>query len=639
MIKKYLKYILLLSVFNFSGNIPAAAQGDAVTVEDYNTLQAQSLELVEKYKILLTDIVSIIRSNNIVNYYDPGSPKQIFQDRNVMVANEVESGSKAFLTVEVKNYLDYWYALINSNLKSNKKTIKVDIIDIFVSPVFVESKSTYTRVYFRKKVEYPDTTVIRNEFMVIRSIRQHQGWSSLIAGIDLLNDRTQIDAKVVTKRMPSINPELGTLLEKIYKKRTVIEYSDYSQSIAASGIIGKYKDFLDFSYSSVLNASTVSHHSDSIRFSQDTIRIFKRANSALINKNGYKLEMKNHNLIAESFDPGHIRVERPGFNQLSIDNSEIIIDNTQGIKFISSGNSEHLEFYDSIHGFNSIYVDNQVVDMTHQVYQLSLNQQDNRIRLIHDNIDGSKIISSSGSSFYNMVLITAPGVDSLTDLYVDKTEVTVSQFYRFILETGYITEVEKRGWSYILDEDFKMPKKYKPSPGTGVSVSLGLVKGYGVKWNCNEYGKMLDIKSQDTNRPVIHISYYDALQFSKWAGKSLPMVKEMKYVSRDILEKESQGNFAIYAENSGRLIQNTMQKQANIMGLYDVLGNVYEWCTDWDVNQPESEKKNILKMVFGGSFVSVIEEIRLASEKETACNGSCLIGFRCVVRKEKNRNL
>ncbi len=275
----------------------------------------------------------------------------------------------------------------------------------------------------------------------------------------------------------------------------------------------------------------------------------------------------------------------------------------------------------------------------------------------------------------------------LDGFWIDTTEVTNAQFKKFVDATGYITTAEKiPDWAEMKKQ--LPPGTPKPADSLLVAASLVFTPPAhavslddasqwwswksGANWK-HPKGPQSNIIGKD-NYPVVHISWYDAVAYCKWSGKRLPTEAEWEYAARGGKQNEKYpwGNEDVEASKAKA---NTWQGHfpdknsawdqfaglapvasfaPNGFGLYDMAGNVWEWCSDWykpdyynqcsnkimanpkgpadsyDPMEPSVPKK----VVRGGSFLcnaSYCKGYRVSSRMKTAPDtGLEHTGFRCV---------
>lgn len=261
---------------------------------------------------------------------------------------------------------------------------------------------------------------------------------------------------------------------------------------------------------------------------------------------------------------------------------------------------------------------------------------------------------------------------SVGGFWIDRYPVTNAEFGRFIAATGYLTLCER-------PPDPALYPDADPAllvPGSAVfrkpprPVSLhdsGAWWEYapGADWRHPE-GPGSTIADRD-DHPVIHVAYEDAVAYAVWAGKELPSETEWEYAARGGLES------AVYAWGDefapeGRLMANTWQGRfpwenlasdgyagtspvgafpANGYGLYDMIGNVWEWtATPFAQARIDAPKPaccapaepgaGAQRVVKGGSHLCApnycLRYRPAARQGEAVDTSTCHIGFRCVIR-------
>jgi formylglycine-generating enzyme len=146
------------------------------------------------------------------------------------------------------------------------------------------------------------------------------------------------------------------------------------------------------------------------------------------------------------------------------------------------------------------------------------------------------------------------------------------------------------------------------------------------------------------NDPVAGVSWYDANAYAEWAGKRLPTEAEWGYASRggSMKGKYPWGDTPVisYANFKSFGILPVKSLKPNGYGIYDMIGNVWEWCSDWydgeyyhvktDKN-PKGPMIGTYKVLRGGAWYCDEKEVRLSNRFfALPDNRSYNIGFRCV---------
>jgi formylglycine-generating enzyme required for sulfatase activity len=217
----------------------------------------------------------------------------------------------------------------------------------------------------------------------------------------------------------------------------------------------------------------------------------------------------------------------------------------------------------------------------------------------------------------------------LSDFYISKYEVTNAEYAKFLNAYGSaeVKQGEHKGQRMIVED----------------------------VWGIKKAGNTFEAQSGYENHPVVYVTWYGANEYCKFYNARLPTEAQWEYAARG--GNQSNGYIysgsdyieavAWYYENSYDLGSSHKDygthavggKQANELGLYDMSGNVWEWCSDWysstynggsPTKNPENTTKATYCVFRGGSWISYADCRSARRNNGTPSNYSNRIGFRVV---------
>lgn len=283
----------------------------------------------------------------------------------------------------------------------------------------------------------------------------------------------------------------------------------------------------------------------------------------------------------------------------------------------------------------------------------------------------SQMVLISGGAF--VMGTDSPGIPAdgespqrsvhVDSFYMDVQEVTNWQFEKFVNATGYVTEAEKFGDSFVFEG--LLSKAVKSEITQAVAAAPWWLPVKSANWR-HPLGPDSNI-TERLDHPVLHVSWGDAVAYCSWLNKRLPTEAEWEYACRGGLKDRLypwgnkltpkgqhyanlwQGEFPTNNTGEDGFVTTSpvMSFPANGFGLYDIVGNAWEWTADWwTVHHTTDRKHNPTgppsgseKVKKGGSYMchkSYCYRYRCAARSQnTPDSSSSNLGFRCVSQNQR----
>jgi formylglycine-generating enzyme len=231
--------------------------------------------------------------------------------------------------------------------------------------------------------------------------------------------------------------------------------------------------------------------------------------------------------------------------------------------------------------------------------------------------DSPDAFASDGESPTRQVL--------LDPFYISMFPVTNAKFAEFVSRTGYVTDAERWRWSFVFRNH--VPEAQR---GPALAATPWWVRVEGADW---AHPEGPDTRAQErAHHPVVQVSWDDAQAYCEWADVRLPTEAEWEFAARGGLEQKTypwgdelmpggrhacniwQGTFpdVDLAEDGFSAPAPVDSFEPNGYGLYTVVGNVWEWCSDYFDAQwhqtatrvnPVGPPSGVTRVMRGGSYL------------------------------------
>jgi sulfatase modifying factor 1 len=245
---------------------------------------------------------------------------------------------------------------------------------------------------------------------------------------------------------------------------------------------------------------------------------------------------------------------------------------------------------------------------------------------------------------------------TVSSFWLDRLAVSNHAFEEFVKRADYLTDAERYGWSYV----FAGLLAGASLDAESSSIAPWWLRVPGADWRHPE-GPGSDIRGR-LSHPAVHVTWQDAMAYCRWAKKRLPTEAEWEYAARGGLEQrrfpwgddlEPNGEHRMNVWQGQFPSLNTMEDgyygtapvdafPPNRFGLFNMTGNVWEWCADWfqtsfspaPCRNPKGPRGGTHRIMRGGSYLchaSFSHRYRVSARSGVTPETSTgSLGFRCA---------
>ncbi len=555
---------------------------------EIEAIQDQSVMLVENFEVRLNTIADpTVPATSITelikNSYS--GENRIFENEGVIIEDDRnptitdKSSSNVIKDAHVAKYLDDFNLFIPKDINGI-----ISFSNITVSPLIFK-KDIFVNVYYKSKINsVPEETgepyKTVNRKALIKARKINNDYRCFIIGISFCEPDLIISDDKVEKKYPSFT-------EVIYPDHTELKFNDRTERM--------FYDRTEIDYSDKL-----------IILGENNIKINNE-------QHDYTVYDKHDNLLISHGDHVKINIDKALYKLSYI--------NSTKTTFI---NPDYVDVKFDKQKYAIVYKDKTETHFKGSVKTSYFSVPDEKMVVVHGGL------FQMGSAEEDLPDNKAHVV-KVADFYIDKYEVTYKDFEEFVNERKYLTDAERDGWSIIFNDKGEE------------------VRTKDINWRHNSRGEKVSLSEEDN--PVIHVTWNDANAYAEWAGKRLPTEAEWEFAyrggnsSKDFKFSGSKkaSDVGWYKKNAGKLPHNVGKKMENEISIYDMTGNVAEWCSDWydkdyynnsPKENPKGPKDGQRRVIRGGSWMDD-DDVCSFVRRNSVENGfrSTTIGFRCVMDK------